>query len=126
MEREGKQKLREFSRATQSRAKVLSPVDKGRMRASIKIVYSGGLGGVGNLRSKIGPTVDYAVMVEDGTRPHIIRPRNKRALRFRPGGSGRYVFAKFVRHPGTRPQPFMDRALVETAGRFGWRVRQRG
>jgi hypothetical protein len=48
--------------------------------------------------------------VLDGTRPHIIRPRNARALRFDVGG--RTVHAKIVHHPGTRAN-FLARALIE-------------
>lgn len=47
--------------------------------------------------------------VLDGTRPHIIRPRRKKALRFEI--SGREVFAAYVRHPGTRANNFLGRAL---------------
>ncbi|WP_327345999.1 hypothetical protein [Streptomyces europaeiscabiei] len=47
--------------------------------------------------------------VLDGTRPHIIRPRRAKALRFDVGGET--VFASVVRHPGTRPNNFMGRAL---------------
>jgi hypothetical protein len=61
----------------------------------------------------------YAAAVEFGTRPHIIRPRRARALRFPAAGSqttlggrvkkgkGSYAFARFVRHPGTRAQPYL-------------------
>lgn len=49
--------------------------------------------------------------VLDGTRPHIIRPRRKKALRFEI--RGREVFAAYVRHPGTRPNNFLARALRE-------------
>jgi hypothetical protein len=48
-------------------------------------------------------------LVLDGTRPHLIRPRRARALRFTVGGD--VVFAKLVRHPGTRANDFMGRAL---------------
>lgn len=61
-------------------------------------------------------------MVNDGTRPHIIRPRRAQALRFRMGG--RIVFAKLVHHPGTRARPFLDRALREVAALRGYRFRQ--
>lgn len=44
-----------------------------------------------------------------GTRPHVIRPRRKKALRFDVGG--RTVFAAVVHHPGTRPNDFLGRAL---------------
>ncbi|MER7841670.1 hypothetical protein ABTY98_38745 [Streptomyces sp. NPDC096040] len=48
-------------------------------------------------------------LVLDGTRPHLIRPRRAKFLRFEVGGD--VVFTKLVRHPGTRPNPFMQRAL---------------
>jgi len=60
--------------------------------------------------------------VDQGTRPHVIRPRRARFLRFRtgykaktsprkigsgPGGaSGPVRFAKIVHHPGTQPREF--------------------
>ncbi|MGC4947698.1 hypothetical protein ACLQ2N_16070 [Streptomyces sp. DT224] len=52
------------------------------------------------------PAVHYVL---NGTRPHIIRPRRKKALRFEVGG--RVVFARVVHHPGTKPNDFMKRAL---------------
>ncbi|WP_319646507.1 hypothetical protein [Streptomyces stelliscabiei] len=45
----------------------------------------------------------------DGTRPHTIRPRRAKALRFEAGGQA--MFAAYARHPGTRPNNFMARAL---------------
>lgn len=47
--------------------------------------------------------------VLDGTRPHIIRPRRARALRFEV--DGRVVCSAIVRHLGTRANNFMARAL---------------
>lgn len=49
-------------------------------------------------------------LVLNGTRPHLIRPRRKKGfLRFEVGGD--VVYTKLVRHPGTRPNNFMARAL---------------
>lgn len=88
-------------------ARVLAPVDTGRLRASGRLIESSFLG----FRPKISVvfTADYAAYVNDGTRPHIIRPKTKQALRFVIGG--RVVFAKVVHHPGTRARPFLDDAL---------------
>lgn len=47
--------------------------------------------------------------VLQGTRPHVIKPRRAQALRFEV--DGRIVYAKIVRHPGTRANPFLQRAL---------------
>lgn len=113
--------LRELERTGQrvvNRAKILCPVDTGRLRASIK----GRANRTWTLRPQftVSSNVDYASMVQDGTRPHIIRPRTKQALKFTVGGQ--VVFAKVVHHPGTRARPFLDRALrEETAGR-GYRI----
>lgn len=47
--------------------------------------------------------------VLDGTRPHLIRPRRAKVLRFEVGG--RVVYTNLVRHPGTKPNNFLGRAL---------------
>lgn len=49
-----------------------------------------------------------APFVEWDTRPHLIEPVRAQALHFRMGG--REVFAKRVRHPGTKGAHFMARA----------------
>lgn len=56
-----------------------------------------------------GGTVGYARYVHDGTQPHVIRPRNGRALRI-PTGTG-FVFRGAVNHPGTDPRPFLTEAI---------------
>ena len=57
-----------------------------------------------------------AVFLEFGTKPHTIRPRkasvlswtaNKRLSGRARTNGGRRFFAKVVRHPGTKPQPFL-------------------
>jgi hypothetical protein len=110
--------LRVVGPAAVNRAKILCPVDTGRLRASIR----GEAQRTWTLRPRfvVGSDVEYAPYVNDGTGPHIIRPRNAQALRF--VVDGRVVFARVVHHPGTRAQPFLDRALREvTAGR-GYRI----
>lgn len=101
-----------------NRARILAPVDTGRLRASGKIVYSGFFGF--RPKATIVFDVDYAQMVNDGTRPHPIRPKNAQALRFTVGGQ--VVYAKVVHHPGTRPNPFLDRALRQVVGGSRWDV----
>lgn len=60
----------------------------------------------------------YGRFVRVGTRPHTIRPVRAQALRFEI--NGRIVFAKRVRHPGTRPNPYAR----ETLRRAEPRIRQ--
>lgn len=107
------------ARQVVNRAKVLAPVDTGRLRASIRVERRSFLGF--RARWTIGSDVEYAPYVNDGTAPHIIRPKNAQALRFRVGG--RIVYAKVVNHPGTRANPFLDRALQEVAAQRGYSVR---
>ncbi|KUN32553.1 hypothetical protein AQJ11_03230 [Streptomyces corchorusii] len=53
------------------------------------------------------PAVLYVL---HGTRPHLIRPRRRNGvLRFEVGGE--VVFTRLVRHPGTRANNFLGRAL---------------
>jgi len=69
-------------------------------------------------RVVIAARKDYAPDVEFGTKAHVIRPRRRRALRFAVTSAGRrlsgsprrgasVVFARRVKHPGTRAQPYM-------------------
>jgi bacteriophage HK97-gp10 putative tail-component len=106
--------LRRVGPMVVNRAKILCPVDTGRLRASIQGDYRR----TWTLRPQftVFSDVEYASMVNDGTRPHVIRPKNASVLRFEVGG--RVVYARVVHHPGTRARPFLDRAVREvTAGR---------
>jgi hypothetical protein len=64
---------------------------------------------VGEGEASIQALAPYAVFVEKGTAPHEIRPINASCLAFEPL-SGGIVFTRLVRHPGTKPNPFMQRA----------------
>ena len=46
----------------------------------------------------------------EGTRPHIIRVRRAKFLRFYWPKVGRVVYFKQVNHPGTKANPFLSRA----------------
>lgn len=55
--------------------------------------------------------------IHSGTRPHDILPRNKKALRWAvPGSAKGFAFARGVRHPGTKPDPFLHAALAAQEG----------
>lgn len=51
----------------------------------------------------------YLGFEHDGTAPHVIRPKRRKALRFQAGGV--VVFATKVNHPGTQGSHFLTRAL---------------
>ncbi|WP_083664410.1 phage virion morphogenesis protein [Herminiimonas arsenitoxidans] len=67
---------------------------KGHLARSITPFSSNNVGGVGT-------NVPYAPAMNNGSKPHVIKAKNKKALYF--GGR----FAKKVNHPGTAPRPFM-------------------
>jgi hypothetical protein len=91
-------------------------VDTGRLRASIntQLVVRGD-----RPIAIVGTNVRYARFVHDGTgiygpRGRVIRPKRRKFLRFRPKGTGRWVYARKVR--GMRPNPFLANALVAAKG----------
>ena len=51
----------------------------------------------------------YSKFVIPGTRAHVITPRHAKALRFVVGG--KVVFTQRVNHPGTKPNPFPEKAI---------------
>ena len=74
----------------------------------------------GGYTGEVISAANYSEAFENGTKPHIIRIRNKKVLagarRGAPAGwksggrsasMGYATYGKEVRHPGTRPHPFM-------------------
>jgi hypothetical protein len=104
---------------TQNRAKVLTPVDTGLLR-SHNFIRIRSLSG--RVVGEVYNNTDYAIPVHDGwrrTRP--IRPVNKKALRFKVGGSTVIVAA--VNTPASYPgRPWLRRALYEVCGPRGYRL----
>ena len=61
----------------------------------------------------------YAAAVEFGSKPHVIRPKNRKALAWTASGAGRrlsgrarvnagaFIFAGLVNHPGTKAKPYL-------------------
>ena len=81
------------------------------------------------------PTAPHAIYVVRGTRPHIIEAKDAQALRFFPSKVGflikgrmsllsvqtaflQPVFAKRVKHPGTKPNDFVRRTAVNVKERL--------
>jgi HK97 gp10 family phage protein len=92
--------LSEMSNKLEQTMKEEVPVRTGYLQASITKDVMG-------LEARVGPTANYAGYVEMGTRPHLITPVNATVLAWEsPTGQ---AFAKFVRHPGTIPNPFTRR-----------------
>lgn len=91
----------------QNEARRRAAVDTGRLRSSIVSRSTNTGRSVGYA---VGTNVKYAADVENGTPPHVIVPKNGKAL-YWPGA--RHPVAK-VNHPGTRAQPFLRPAIEMT------------
>ena len=105
-------KAASITRRIVAQARQNAPVRTGNLARSIE---ADPIRFVGPFRIDTGVTAhaNYAAAVHEGTRPHVIRPRVARALRFEM--DGRVVFAKSVQHPGTRARPFLRNAADEVA-----------
>jgi len=57
---------------------------------------------------RIRNTAKYARFVDEGTKPHVIRARRRKALRFQ--YQGRIFYRRSVNHPGGRATQFLLRA----------------
>jgi hypothetical protein len=57
----------------------------------------------------IGSDHPRALMVHEGTRPHMITPKRGEVLRF--SSKGRIVYSRAVKHPGTRPNKYLTDTL---------------
>lgn len=92
------------------RARQLVRVRTGRLRETGRM--ESGHGAFGPFRDVVfgreGRT-SYLGYELEGTPPHVIRPRRRKALRFVVGGH--VIYARHVNHPGTRANPFLTRAL---------------
>ena len=102
-----------FVRQVTSEAKRLAPERSGNMR---RLIVSDPVRRTGpwSLASGVSGLAEYSAPVHEGARPHVIRPRNARALRFEVEG-GRVVFARRVNHPGNAPNPFLRNAAHRVA-----------
>lgn len=84
-----------------------APRKTGKLKAAVKKQKFGGRGLV-FISKAIAP---YAFYVLEGTRPHKIVPKYKKALKV-PGVG---VF-KSVQHPGTKANPFVDKGVSNARG----------
>ena len=90
----------------ENEAKKEAPVNKqsggGSLRQSIKHFMIGQAGG------KVEVGAPYAIFVHEGTRPHTIQVVNKKVLANKRTNQ---IFGKVVMHPGTKANPFLQRAV---------------
>ena len=82
-------------------------VDTGLLRNSINSKVS-------TFEGIVSTNTKYAKIVEDGSKPHIIRAKRKKALYWK--GASHPV--KQVNHPGTKGKPYMKPALDKEIPNF--------
>ena len=82
-------------------------VDTGLLRNSINAK-------VNSLQGVVSTNTEYARFVEKGTKPHIIKPKEKKFLYWK--GASHPV--KQVNHPGSKAKPYMIPALEEEVPNF--------
>jgi hypothetical protein len=110
------QLLRKFAPLGLRHIKIETPRKTGNLSRANAILS------VSDREVRYGNRANYAVPVHEGSKPHTIVPTRRKALRFAPSASGRrlsgspqtgaqVVFAKRVRHPGNKANPFMARGL---------------
>lgn len=114
--------LNRTAEQVRNRARELCPVKDGGLRGSIarqiRLLN-------GEPIALVGSNKEYAAAVHNGSRPHVIRAKKGKALSFawasapsglKAGRNGKYAF-KFVNHPGTTANPFLQKALDEVMAR---------
>jgi hypothetical protein len=99
-------RAKRMARHAKGQAPMGSGPSAGRLKRSIKVYrhqrYTKGQ------TIRVGTSVPYAKYVHEGTRPHLITPKNPAgALKFVPKGGTMVIITKRVNHPGTRPNRFL-------------------
>lgn len=85
-----------------------------RVNAATNGTISQGIvvGPVEGSKIKVISTNPHTLLVHNGSRPHVIRPRRRGGyLRF--VVDGRVVYARMVNHPGYKGNPFLTDALKQ-------------
>ncbi|WTW95387.1 hypothetical protein OG216_19285 [Streptomycetaceae bacterium NBC_01309] len=97
---------RRLAQRTERVARIAEREAPGRMGRYVSWRVEDGPDGLQGVITCDHPAVHYVL---NGTRPHVIRPHRAKALRFEVRGE--VVYARLVRHPGTRANAFLQRAL---------------
>lgn len=81
-----------------------SPIGKSRVKGGLRNSWHAE---ISPLQGVVYTDKNYAIYVHEGTRPHLIKPKNGRAL-FWQGAVHPY---RVIHHPGTKGNPFARRAF---------------
>lgn len=88
-------------------ARAAAPKRSGRLAEGL-VYTEQNLGG--EIFFEIFSTAPYADYVSEGTKPHRIQAKGKKALAFSAGGTT--IVVKSVQHPGTKPDPYLVEAII--------------
>jgi hypothetical protein len=100
--------LNKRGKAAVAGAQAMVGVRTGALKRSIHMKH---LGNVTGQYIWIGSKLPYAYAHHEGTRPHIIASKSGKELVFRGRGSKVLVHTPVVKHPGTRPNPYLRAQL---------------
>jgi hypothetical protein len=115
--RETKELVEDLARTVVKVAQEKAPVVTGELKASIDILsVTDNEAVVGHkLNDKItviglhGEHIIYPIFVHEGTAPHVIEPKAKKALAW--GKGDNRMVRRRVYHPGTKAQPYFTAAI---------------
>lgn len=102
--------LRAGANEFKNEAKANVPVSSGKLRRSLRVSTKSKGGRVTASLKAGGKMASHAMLVEFGTKPHKIAPKNAEALLV-----GGQVVGE-VDHPGARPHPYLRPALDSKQG----------
>lgn len=100
-----------------NRARVLTPVDTGNLRASHQFKIENG---ASKITGEVFTKVEYALPVHEGRKALTIYPKNKQALAFH--WHGQQMVRKSVHQPARRGRPWLRDALTEVATSEGYKI----
>lgn len=111
---ETKSLIADLAATVASEARREAPIQTGELRASIDVISITASEAI--VGHKLNPNIVvnwgniktiYPLFVHEGTAAHVIEPKNKKALSW----SGAPHPAKKVNHPGTKANPYFEKAL---------------
>lgn len=101
-------KAASIGRITESQAKTNVPVKSGNLGRETN-ARPPRITGPFRVEVEVVSDTEYAAAVHEGSKPHVIRAKNAKALHF--FWHGREVFRASVHHPGTKARPYLRNAL---------------
>lgn len=119
MKRKREQTINEIAVFVEAEAKQRVKVKTGNLRRQITHVTKHD---EDVSRAKVGSNLEYAQPLEEGSKPHKIKSKDGKPLRFQV--NGKWVVVDEVNHPGTKPQPFLRPAIEENVGEIQDRIKR--